>query len=161
MQYLSVQVAGQALAVRPLPAAEYRHQAATVRRRSPPQGECTPQSSPPLPGSQTPGVREVKNGSIGRRVLRCHHPALIASLQFTDLSLKSQPHFRWCADPKALARSRECPGTSSLFAAWGLSPRLVLGHLTLKRTSPRLQHRQVRRRKMKASRPEQEMRTTA
>lgn len=36
-----------------------------------------------------------------------------------------------------------------------------LVHLTLKPTSPRLQHRQVRRRKMKASRPEQEMRTTA
>lgn len=89
-----MEAAGQALAVRPLPEAEYRHQAATVRRRSPPQGGCTPQSSPPLPGSQTPGVREVKNGSIGRRVLRCRHPALIASLQSTDLSLKSQPNFR-------------------------------------------------------------------
>lgn len=116
-QYLSVQVAGQALVVRPLPAAEYRHQAATVRRRSPPQGVCTPQSSPPLPGSQTPGVREAKNGSTRSGVLRCQCSALVAFPQLTDLSLKSQPHIRWCEDPKS-------PGLGVL---WDFQPLLWLG----------------------------------
>ncbi|KAH0626489.1 hypothetical protein JD844_001492 [Phrynosoma platyrhinos] len=39
--------------------------------------------------------------------------------------------------------------------------RIPTTWLTLKPTSPRLQHRQVRRRKIKASKPEQEIRTTA
>lgn len=54
-KYLSEKAVGQASAGRPQPAGECRHQAVTVRRRSPPRGECTPRSNPPLQGSQTPG----------------------------------------------------------------------------------------------------------
>lgn len=71
-QHLSVMAAGQASAGRPRPAGECRHQAATVRKRSPPRGECTPQSNPPLRGSQTPGAR--RGGGGEHRADTCHGP---------------------------------------------------------------------------------------
>lgn len=105
-QYLSVKAAGQASAGRPRPAGECRHQAATVRRRSPPLAECTPRSNPPLQGSQTPGAgRGERWKNIGLR-----HAIVL----FVITVPQSQPNFH----PKT-------PGlaiTSGPKALWGLVP---------------------------------------
>lgn len=179
-QYLSVKAAGQALVRRPQPVGECRHQAATVRRRSPPQGECTPRSSPPLQGSQTPGAErgEEELENAGMRDTPSSFSYVCLPFIFVTVS-QSQPNFHPPVSPSQGSRSchsfklegalgftaplsppTTCVGGKGLAGVF--LPRLnPLMHLTLKPTSPRLQHRQVRRRKMKASRPEQEMRTTA
>lgn len=162
-QYLRVKAVGRAWAGGPLPAGECRHQAATARRRSPQPGECTPQSNPPLLGSQTPGREGGQKG--GDRPSPFSPACLPVFLTTVPHSPSRGPrschNFRPQGALRLTAPTPHKPARGKGLAGGFLPTLSVHVHLTLKPTSPRLQQRQVRRRKMKASRPEQDMRTTA